>query len=97
MMRCHIVLVAAAFVLLSFSDAPGRTWTDATGQYTVEAELIEVVDGKVRLKKSDGRVLRVPVAKLSRADREYLASLRADVLSSPSNIPSTWRRARPSG
>jgi hypothetical protein len=46
-----------------------RTWTDATGSFKVEAELVRVVDGKVELRKPDGTVIAVPLDRLSTADR----------------------------
>ena len=49
-----------------------RTWTDASGTFTVEAELVERKDGKVTLKKSDGETIDVPIDKLSEADRKLL-------------------------
>ena len=52
---------------------PARKWTDATGQYSVTATLIDFRDGQVELKTEDGRVVRVPIARLSDADRGYLA------------------------
>lgn len=69
------VEVAAAQVAAQSGDAESpssRTWTDATGQFRVEAELLAVADGKVQLKKSDGSVVSVPLEKLSQADRDFL-------------------------
>lgn len=54
--------------------ARARTWMDATGQFKVEAELVEVKDGMAVLKRVDGRVVNVPISKLSEADRNYLKS-----------------------
>jgi hypothetical protein len=52
-----------------------RIWTDATGQFTVEAALVAVKDGKVLLIKANGSVLELPLSKLSVADEDYLRSL----------------------
>jgi len=46
-----------------------RTWTDATGKFSVEAELVRVADGKVELKKADGTIIAVPLDRLSPADQ----------------------------
>lgn len=46
-----------------------RTWTDATGKFKIEAELVRVADGKVELKKTDGTTISVPLDKLSAADQ----------------------------
>jgi hypothetical protein len=49
-----------------------RTWSDATGKFSIDAELIEFVDGMVKLKKRDGTELSLPEARLSEADQKYL-------------------------
>ena len=51
-----------------------RIWTDSTGKFRIKAKCIGVEDGKVKLEKSDGTVLRVPTEKLSEADKRFLAS-----------------------
>ena len=66
----------AVFFLLSsawLSNVAAREWTDPTGKYRVEAELIDFTDGVVRLRKEDGRVIAVPLEKLSLADRHFVA------------------------
>lgn len=49
-----------------------RTWTDSTGQYTVEAAMVRFKDGKVYLKRADGRVVVVSASRLSQKDRRYI-------------------------
>ena len=51
-----------------------RVWTDATGQYRLEATLVGVTDGKVRLCRKDGATVNVPLHRLSDADRRYVVS-----------------------
>jgi hypothetical protein len=48
-----------------------RTWSDVTGQYAVQATLVDVKDGHVRLRKNDERIVAVPLEVLSDADRRY--------------------------
>jgi len=46
-------------------------WSDRTGKYTVEATL-ESYDGEaLRLRKSDGAAVDVPLERLSEPDQEY--------------------------
>lgn len=52
---------------------PSRTWNDATGAFSVEAQLAGVADGKVRLKKSDGKIVAVPLDRLSKEDQDFVA------------------------
>ncbi|MBN2022964.1 MAG: hypothetical protein JW809_09230 [Pirellulales bacterium] len=53
-----------------------RTWSDNTGKFKIEAELVEVLEDAIRLKRPDGQEMTVPRARLSREDREYLRSLQ---------------------
>lgn len=52
--------------------AATRKWTDRSGKFSVVAELVEVKDGIVQLKKEDGKVVSLPVERLSEADQTYL-------------------------
>lgn len=52
---------------------PTRTWHDASGAFSVEAQLLGVEDGKVRLKKADGQTVSLPIDRLSDEDQKFLA------------------------
>lgn len=56
-----------------------RTWTDVTGAFTVEAEFIGLADGKVELKKTDGKSISLPLDKLSPADRDIAKFLAESI------------------
>jgi S1-C subfamily serine protease len=49
-----------------------RTWTDKTGKFKFEAQLVTTVDDKVILKGRDGTVRTVPVSSLSPPDQAFL-------------------------
>jgi len=49
-----------------------RTWTDISGRYQTEAAMTRFADGKVHLKKKDGRGISIPIEGLSKADQEYV-------------------------
>ncbi len=53
-----------------------RTWRDVSGQFEVEATLVEDKGDEVRLRTTDGRELTVPTAKLGVVDRKYLRRRR---------------------
>ena len=75
-MRSHIAwFVTLGLLLASAYPASARKWTDKTGNFSVEADLVHVKDGKAILKKTDGKVIAVPLDRLSAADRRYLATL----------------------
>jgi len=56
------------------SIAAERKWTDATGKHTVDAKLVEVKDGMVRLESRNGKIVDIPLEKLSGADQKFLKS-----------------------
>jgi len=71
-------LGAAAEGLDAGRSAPpdaARIWTDRTGQYRVEARLVERTEDVVVLDTADGRRVTVPIAQLSRDDQQYLDRL----------------------
>ncbi len=49
-----------------------RTWTDATGKFKTEAALLDFKGGKVQLRKPNGKVVAVPIEKLSQADQAWV-------------------------
>ena len=71
--------------LSSFAEA--RTWKDSTGKYAVEAELVEMTEDVVVLKKADNQEVRVPLARLSATDRRYVARQQAH--KRPRALPAT--------
>jgi len=79
-----------------------RKWTDNTGKFSVEAELVEVKDDKVVLKRTSGTVITLPVARLSKTDRRYLQTLAQEPTNEPLGRPpevapeviAAWKKAR---
>ncbi len=55
---------------------PLRTWTDASGKFSVKASFAGSAMGKVKLRKEDGSVIEVDLDKLSAEDQKYIQSLR---------------------
>jgi hypothetical protein len=51
---------------------PVRLWTDSSGKFKINAKLLRVADGNVELQKDDGSVVKVPITRLSEADRRYV-------------------------
>ncbi len=54
------------------AEAKPRTWHDATGTYQVEAAFVRFADGKVTLRRTNGKEVTMPLAKLSAEDRDYV-------------------------
>jgi hypothetical protein len=54
---------------------PLRQWQDDSGAFQVQARLILILDGKVRLLKETGRTTTVPMERLSGNDRAYVEAV----------------------
>jgi len=57
-----------------------RVWTDASGANQVEADYVGKKDGKVILRKPDGKLATVPINRLSAEDQKYVAGLPATTI-----------------
>ena len=65
-----LVATVTAFTVSAVVDA--RTWTDRSGQFQIEAEMIGYQRGKVRLRTKDGSVRAVQIDDLSVADQRFV-------------------------
>jgi hypothetical protein len=69
----HSAVVALATLVVAILGADEfRTWTDRSGEHTVEAEIQRLESGAVVLRKFNGRTVRVPLERLSDADQEFI-------------------------
>ena len=57
-------------LLVTATPVSARKWTSSDGKFSVEAK-----NGNVRLNRRDGKIITVPVSKLSKADRDHLSSI----------------------
>ncbi|MDA7934610.1 PQQ-binding-like beta-propeller repeat protein [Akkermansiaceae bacterium] len=76
-MKLKCSSLAASSMLLFFSGFPtasGRTWTDAKTGRALEGDFVEVNDGKVSVKRSNGKVVKIDLKLLSKADQDFVAS-----------------------
>ncbi len=64
-----------------------RTWTDATGKFSIDANFVEQKDGDVVLRTADGKTLTVPLDKLSETDQEFLEVWSKTASATPSPDP----------
>ena len=76
-MRRWVVIIAGIAALAARPVAAElRTWSDRTGKYKIEAEFVEIRDGKLRLKDKDGKTISLPLSKVSEDDRAYIRGLQ---------------------
>ncbi|WP_372721316.1 SHD1 domain-containing protein [Novipirellula sp.] len=80
--RCNAAMLCLAigfslFCQSTVSSQEQRTWKDTTGKFSVDAVLNSQDENSVSLKTTDGRLVNVPKAKLSKIDLDYLQALSA--------------------
>lgn len=75
-MNRPLLTVSVVGLLLAFAEPSwARKWTDSTGRFSIEAELVQRSGDSIVLKKPNGSRVTVPIARLSKIDRTYLQSL----------------------
>ncbi len=78
--------ISVVLLLLLITSVEARKWTSSDGRFSVEAEYVAATDTSVQLKKSDGTVINIPLAKLSEQDKQHIATLsKASVPTSDSS------------
>jgi len=93
--RFHLALAAVitwgvAFVIVAQEPKEFRTWTDATGEFKIEAHFEKFEEGKVHLRRKDNdKVVVLPTSKLSKEDQTYFRKLLADRAKAKRSAPST--------
>jgi hypothetical protein len=85
-----IALVLAVSIFFP-SSLYARVWTDASGKYTIDANLIAFSGTTVVLQRGDHELGQIPIEKLSKADQEYLKSKEAgDAMKKVAGAMQTW-------
>jgi hypothetical protein len=75
-----------------------RTWSDATGKFKIEAELVDQHDDQIQLKRaSDGQIITVPIDRLSQADQAFLQSMSQETSEEDVGEPQTVSLSQLSG
>ena len=74
-MKSHIRIVLAVLCLVFIaSPATARTWTDSSGQYTVDADLVGFDGTTIVLKKENHELVAIQLSQLSKADQQHLVA-----------------------
>ena len=90
-MNTRSAIVSLLVVLSASPLAVARTWTDSTGRYTLDADLVAIGDTMVVVKRADHELVEIPIDKLSSKDREFLKSKEASDLAEQLSKPQqTW-------
>lgn len=76
----QLILAKSKITVVPSNTAGGSTrlWSDLTGKFKIEATLDSQTAFNVVLRKADGKLVTVPLDKLSIADQEYVATLDSE-------------------
>jgi hypothetical protein len=92
-----LTILICGLLLVPGQPSWARKWTDSSGKFSVEAELVEVKGDKVVLKKTDGKTVTLPVARLSETDQRHLQLLAQELTSEPlrpaPEVIAAWEKA----
>ncbi len=84
-------IVAVGFaVCATANSSEARTWTDAESGRTIEGELAGIFGEKVQVRLPGGKVVEIPLARLSEVDRKFAQEGAAKGAAGAADWP-TWR------
>jgi len=75
-----------AIVCHASEDDP-RTWTDSTGKFSVQAELLSIQDGHVVLKTPTGKEIKISLERLCKEDQIFARHSQIEPASNPKDSP----------
>jgi thiol-disulfide isomerase/thioredoxin len=73
-----VAIMMAVLSCVGGAIAEVRTWSDASGKFKVEAEFVSSKDGKVVLRRADGKEITVPLSRLNDDDRKFVKEQAAN-------------------
>ncbi len=72
--RLATALLGAFVTAFLATETEARTWSDSTGRYTVDADLVAIGDGAAVLQRGDHHLVSIRIEQLSEKDQEFLAA-----------------------
>lgn len=76
-MKTVVAYCSLLVVLLLTQIGQTREWSDASGKFKIQADLLAINDDVVVLKAKDGRLIAVEIGQLSKQDQDFLRSEEA--------------------
>lgn len=74
----HVFIASITLLIVTAADSNGqdsstRVWRDVSGKFSVTAEFVDSDNEEVKLRRENGKVISVPITRLSAQDRAFLA------------------------
>ena len=87
-------LLGTAILATAALATTAREWTDSTGHYKINADLIAFNEERVVIQREDKELASVPIEQLSEQDREFLKSKEAEgIANRTTDAMQTWTLA----
>ena len=96
MIRSIVVVVLLMIMSQLVFAAEMRTWTDKTGKHKQVAEFVSLKNGKLLLRKENGKKISLAISQLSKADQKVAKDLAKKAASSSKKTQSSSRFKSPS-
>ena len=95
--RALILSTTVIAVVLMSPGLFARTWTDNTGNRHFEGEFVGLADGQVEIRRDGGKVVHVPMEKLSKEDQTFVRKAAKPATESKTATPASGERRQTSG
>lgn len=85
-MKTKLLLATALGLAASLSHLQARTWTEAETGRTIEGDFRKLNGTDVEILRSNGTLLKLPLAKLSEADKSFVAEQQVSRDAAPAAV-----------
>jgi outer membrane protein assembly factor BamB len=90
-MKPTTAILSLCLLGASLSISSARTWTDSESGRTIDAELVGMGEDGVKLQRSDGTTVTVPLDRLSAADKTFLETAQVKAPAAAGGDWPGWR------
>ncbi len=86
-MKLRLILIAFWCIPAWSWSAVAREWTDSSGKHRIQADFLDFQDGHVRLEKTDGNIISVPIERFSTSDQQWVKERLRELQRTPARAP----------
>ena len=94
--KCIAIFAALGLLSASPSGASPRVWKDSTSGRTLTAEFVELTKEAVKVRRSDGKIIAIPLSRLTPEDITFARTAAASAGAAANDWPS-WRGPKRDG
>ena len=94
--KCIAIFAALGLLSASPSGASPRVWKDSTSGRTLTAEFVELTKEAVKVRRSDGKIIAIPLSRLTPEDITFARTAATSAGAAANDWPS-WRGPKRDG